>query len=141
MRRRVLPCLLAAAALLSTATSAFGASLVVDRTSRGGRCDDGRPPAAVGARTPWCSLTRAAAAAQPGATIRVRRARYPRLELSGRRFARAVRFRAYGDGAPTVDGLTLQSVSGVRFAGLRLTDVTRLTDVADFAFDRVEVAL
>jgi hypothetical protein len=107
---------------------------------RGGPCDDGRAADAVSAERPWCTLGRAAAAAPAGSTVRVRPGSYPLLAVSGRRNAEAVAFVPAGGGAVSVRGLRISGSAGFTFRGLRISDASRLENVADIRFERNEVS-
>ena len=86
-RRRLLVgvTLLCAVAVGSSASSQAASTLYVDKDSRGGACRDDRAAADVTQATPWCTLTRAVAAAPSGSTVVVRGGSYPKFELSGAR--------------------------------------------------------
>lgn len=138
-RTLLLLALVALPALLGAAPA--NATVYVDRESRGGRCDDTRSAAGVGATQPWCSLQRAAAATPAGETVVVRGGTYPRLQILGAARGVPVTFRAAPGERVAVAGLTLQRSSGWRFEGLVLTALTDLTSVSALAFDRNEVSL
>ncbi len=123
-------------------TTADGAErLYVDAGSVGGQCRDTRSAAQTSRTRPWCSLARAGAAAPAGATVFVRRGRYPELKLVGRTPARAVRFTGYRRERPVVAGLTLERSSRFAFSRLRLTAGVVLSDVVGVRFADLEVGL
>jgi Right handed beta helix region len=92
-------------------------------------CSDERPVReARRARTPWCSLTRAATGAPRGAVVEVAAGRYPALSLSGGG-RRDLTFRPAGDGRPELAGLHLGEVTGLRLQGFRVTGTVELFTV------------
>ncbi len=96
-------------------------SYIVDKDSLGGRCDDARTAArAHSASTPWCSLARALAAAEPGGTVLVRRGSYHQLVASGA--ARNLTVRGYRSEVPTLAGAVSVDSRGLRLRRMRLTD-------------------
>lgn len=100
-------------------------SVVVHVGDRG--CRDERSAAqASRRRTPWCTLTRAATAAPPGAVVEVAAGRYEALSLSGGP-RRDLTLRA-AKGA-RLDGLRLRGVTGVSLEGFRVTGGVELFDV------------
>jgi hypothetical protein len=103
-------------------------------------CSDKRGPGEVSADTPWCTLSRAARAAPPGRTVRVRSGRYPALEVAGRKNSKPVVFEPDPGARPSVRGLNLDSSSGFTFRGLRLTDASRFENVADVRVERSELS-
>lgn len=100
-------------------------TLVVDRNSLGGRCDDRRKPEHVSARAPLCSLERALTLAPAAArtTVVVRQGTYPELEIVDRARSRQLTFRTAPRERPTLDGIMLERSSYVAFEGFRITDV------------------
>jgi hypothetical protein len=112
----------------SAAVRAGTVQLTVDRGSRGGECDDGRPASEVDPAHPWCSLRRAVAAAPPGATVVVRRGSYPRLTVTKVRHSRMVTLRARVGEQPRVDGVTVSGSANLRIDGMRITGLSRIED-------------
>ncbi|MBV9818678.1 MAG: right-handed parallel beta-helix repeat-containing protein [Solirubrobacterales bacterium] len=115
--------------------------LYVDRTSVGGPCSDARPASHVSAATPWCSLSRAFAAAQ-GGTVLIRGGSYPAVTV-GRFAPRApVTVRAAPGERVTIAGLSIGSpgapsgrftLERLRITGseLSLTDAAHVRIVGD----------
>jgi hypothetical protein len=98
------------------------ATIYVERASLGGACSDARGAAAAAApATPLCSITRALAAAPPGATVLVRAGSYPALSAGGARGA-TVTVAAYGAEAVRLPRISIANDAGfLRFQGLHLT--------------------
>lgn len=70
-----------------------------------GGCSDGRTLAQAGsARTPWCSVDKAAAAAPAGATVYVRGGKYEHLTTKNKCRSNWVTFRPYPHETVTLDG-------------------------------------
>lgn len=116
----------AAAPAPGAQAAARAKTYVVDRDSVGGRCDDARRAARVrSASTPWCSLSRAIAAAEPGGTVLVRRGSYPQITVSGG--ARKLTVRGYRSESPRVSGAIIDSTN-VSLRGLRLTDTVLIDE-------------
>lgn len=102
------------------------ATLYVDRGSLGGACSDARGAAGAAApATPLCSITRALAAAPPGAKVLVRAGSYPALSAGGRRTS-SVTVAAYGAEAVSLPSISIAGGAGfLRFEGLHLTGAGR----------------
>jgi hypothetical protein len=114
---------LATAQLACAADPAPQPEYWVDSASLGGSCDDTRAAAeAVSPATPWCSLSRAAAAVPlDGGIVRVRQADYPALLIKGRSYEGTLRLVAAEGEQPTLAGATLTDSHGVSFERLRIT--------------------
>jgi Right handed beta helix region len=108
------------------------AATYVDADSRGGPCSDARTASEAGsAKTPWCSLERAIAAAPPGSTVLVRAGSYPELEVIERDNTELVTVKAYRGERPVVDGIDVQGSDRWRFEGFRITAMTHLRDLSN----------
>jgi hypothetical protein len=134
------------AALAHADQVASAASLVVDSGSVGGRCDDSRVVSAVGVATPWCSLTRAVAAAPAGSTVLVRGGVYPAVVLAGYAPASTVTFAAYPGEQPVLAALRIGSGSGsvtanVVFSGFKILGGVTLTNTSGVAVQNSEIAI
>jgi hypothetical protein len=95
----------------------------VDQASRGGACSDSRSAdQAASLSTPWCSLSRAVAAAPSGATVLVRAGSYPELTLSGNNTRSSlVTLKAYPGETPTLNGFDFTNTSLLRLEGFKVT--------------------
>jgi hypothetical protein len=92
----------------------------VDARSRGGHCSDERSAdTADSAKTPWCSLARAAADAPAGTTVLVRGGSYRRTGVHRARGGR-VRLRAFPGERVVLRGASL-SGQGMRLEDLHIT--------------------
>jgi len=104
----------------------------VDAGSRGGTCRDARTVAqAKSARTPWCSLQRAATAAPSGSTVVVRGGSYAELQIENVHRRPHVTFRPFLSEQVAVAGIGTKNTSGLRFQGLRITSYVDLGDYSD----------
>jgi hypothetical protein len=101
----------------------------VDRDSVGGTCSDSHTAAqASSTATPWCSLSRAAAAAPEGSVVGVRRGTYPSLSLTGNDARSSyVTFRSYPGESVTLEGLVLLDSAYLQFRGFRFTGTPRVS--------------
>jgi hypothetical protein len=123
----------------------------VDIGSIGGRCSDSRAATAVSRHKPWCSLATAAAKAQAGSTVLVRKGSYPPLRLASYAPKRMTTFRGYGSERPAVPGLSVGSGSlGVRqsprsrnftFRGFKFTNGLTLNNFANVRLIGNEIAI
>lgn len=128
--------LLAALALLAAcgAASAWSAegdeaagAAYVDPESLGGECSDDRDFEAVSRAAPWCSLDRALEAAPDGGLVLLRRGTYPTAEVRRRSRSELVTFRPLKGEEVTVEGLSIEESSHLRFEGLAIRGRTRIT--------------
>jgi len=103
-----------------------GVTLYVDAKSRGGECDDTRPAEWVSAKRPYCTLSRAVAAAPADATVIVRQGRYDDLAVAGRT-GRPLTVRAAKGEEPVIRGLNVVASRNLTVAGFKITDLARLS--------------
>ena len=94
---------------------------IVDAGSVGGRCSDGHSLAeARHAKTPWCTLPHAAAAAPSGAVVRVRRGTYPGAAFNGIRRPGWVTFEPMAHESVTLKNIDFRDSSHIRLEGFRV---------------------
>jgi hypothetical protein len=132
LTRLLVAAILLVSAVASPQLAAQSPILYVDGASLGGLCSDGRSAAqAASLATPWCSLSRAVAAAPSGATVLVRAGTYGELSATGGARSGTVLFRAAPGEAVSVEGLDLESTGFLRFEGFRLRGQVSLSGVHD----------
>jgi hypothetical protein len=94
----------------------------------------------VSASTPWCSLDTALEAAPDGALVLLRRGHHPAAEVRRRARSDFVTFRRFGAEHATVDGVSIEDSSHVRFEGLRLRGRTAITFGSRIELRRNDIA-
>jgi hypothetical protein len=99
----------------------------VDVDSRGGQCDDKRTRRDARSQgTPWCTVTRAVAAAPPGASVYLRGGSYPDMDLGGSPRRTPVTIRAFPREEVAVGRIRLSGEGNVRLEGLQMTAGVRI---------------
>ena len=100
--------------------------LYVDSGSLGGRCSDDRSVGRVSQAAPWCSLDRAMEAAPGGSVVLVRGGAYPAAEVQRRSRSDFVTFRPFREEGVTLEGLSIEDSSHLRFEGFAIRGRTRI---------------
>jgi len=100
--------------------------LYVDSGSLGGACSDDRPAADVSRAAPWCSLDRALEAAPDDSVVLVRGGAYAAAEVRGRSRSEFVTLRPFEGEKVTLEGLSIEDSSHLRFEGFTIRGRTRI---------------